>query len=192
MKGAIFSVVLAAAGGLVNAQIYRRQNFAGEPSCAIPCLEAAISSAGCAPSDEACQCDPATIAVLGGYAGPCLITACAASDVIAAESVGLALCSAYSASLSGVSATTTTSAPTTSSTGSSASTASSTSTTAASTTTSIITTTSAPATTTKANSTILSKTSTTPPPVSSTGGANTIMAGLGGVAGLVAAFVAAL
>jgi hypothetical protein len=35
MKGAIFSVVLAAAGGLVNAQIYRRQNFAGEPSCAV-------------------------------------------------------------------------------------------------------------------------------------------------------------
>jgi hypothetical protein len=37
MKGAIFSVVLAAAGGLVNANelFYKRQNFAGEPSCAV-------------------------------------------------------------------------------------------------------------------------------------------------------------
>ena len=50
-----------------------------------------------------------TPTVLGRYAAPCLVTAYAASDVVQAESVGLALCSAYSASLASVSATTTSS-----------------------------------------------------------------------------------
>ncbi|KAH8774985.1 hypothetical protein F5882DRAFT_464674 [Hyaloscypha sp. PMI_1271] len=80
-------LALAAVVGLSAAQ-----NLSGEPACATSCLLSAISAAGCAPTDMPCQCGLPSDVV-----GPCLIGACDATDLQQALTVGLALCSSYSA-----------------------------------------------------------------------------------------------
>lgn len=64
----------------------------------LPCLHSAIASSGCGPNDYICQCISSRekIQVL---AKPCLISACNASEVAVANSVGLSLCSGFSTSL---------------------------------------------------------------------------------------------
>ncbi|TVY58146.1 hypothetical protein LCER1_G002412 [Lachnellula cervina] len=87
------TLLVLAATGLAAAQI-----FNGEPQCALPCLHSAIASSGCGPNDYICQCISSRekIQVL---AKPCLISACNASEVAVANSVGLSLCSGFSTSL---------------------------------------------------------------------------------------------
>ncbi|KAH8908092.1 hypothetical protein BR93DRAFT_958581 [Coniochaeta sp. PMI_546] len=97
MKAAI---ILAVAGLVAG------QNLSGEPACATSCLSSAISKAGCKLDDQACQCGP-TQSAIGSLAAPCLIGACAASDLIIAATVGSKLCAIYSSGLA--SATTTSS-----------------------------------------------------------------------------------
>ncbi|KAJ9129962.1 hypothetical protein NKR19_g10101 [Coniochaeta hoffmannii] len=91
---------------LAIASLAAAQNLSGEPACATSCLSSAISRAGCDLNDQACQCGP-TQAAIGSFAAPCLIGACAASDLGVAASVGSRLCAEYSSGLA--SATTTTS-----------------------------------------------------------------------------------
>ncbi|CAK7232251.1 hypothetical protein SCUCBS95973_008198 [Sporothrix curviconia] len=87
MKSAV--IALALAGSAVA------QNLSGEPACASSCLVSAISAAGCAPDDVACQCGP-TQSAIATLVAPCLLAGCAGSALIQAESAGLALCSIYS------------------------------------------------------------------------------------------------
>ncbi|KAK1763539.1 hypothetical protein QBC33DRAFT_549268 [Phialemonium atrogriseum] len=90
MKAAIF---LAAAGVAVA------QNLSGEPPCATSCIASAITAAGCDANDQGCACGPTQTAI-AALAAPCLIKACtAASDLLAAQSVGAELCVEYSAGL---------------------------------------------------------------------------------------------
>ncbi|CAP67614.1 uncharacterized protein PODANS_1_15070 [Podospora anserina S mat+] len=72
------------------------QNLEGQPACATSCLISAISAAGCAASDVACQCGPTQVSIAAS-AGPCLLDACPMSDLISAESAGLAKCKSFSA-----------------------------------------------------------------------------------------------
>ncbi|CAK7241194.1 MAG: hypothetical protein STHCBS139747_002653 [Sporothrix thermara] len=87
MKFAIFALALA--GSAVA------QNLSGEPACASSCLVSAISAAGCAPGDVACQCGP-TQSAIATLVAPCLLDGCSGPDLIQAQSAGLALCSLYS------------------------------------------------------------------------------------------------
>ncbi|KAH8886767.1 hypothetical protein GQ53DRAFT_827734 [Thozetella sp. PMI_491] len=105
MKAALF---------LVGAGIVLAQNLKGEPACATPCLVSAISKAGCAPSDMACQCGP-TQSAIGSYAASCLIAACTSSgELLKAASVGSALCESYLATATGAKLTTASNATATS------------------------------------------------------------------------------
>jgi len=74
------------------------QNLSGELPCATACLSSAISKAGCAETDVGCQCGP-TQASIAAIVAPCLLTACAATQLPAVQSIGLALCAEYSAAL---------------------------------------------------------------------------------------------
>ncbi|KAF3015926.1 hypothetical protein E8E14_011508 [Neopestalotiopsis sp. 37M] len=106
---------------LVGAAMAVAQNFSGQPSCATSCLSAAITGAGCALDDSACQCGP-TQSAIAASAGVCLLGACPASDLIQAQSAGAAACAAYSATAGSGSSTGTmsiTTAPTTTTTDSS-------------------------------------------------------------------------
>ncbi|RQM06638.1 hypothetical protein DH86_00001274 [Scytalidium sp. 3C] len=96
------SVILVAAA----ASLAAAQNFGNEPACAIPCLSSAIVAAGCALTDEACQCGTGQPAIQTAIT-PCLLSACNESDLLLAASVGGQLCSVFSASLAAASATTT-------------------------------------------------------------------------------------
>ncbi|KAK4447480.1 hypothetical protein QBC34DRAFT_467149 [Podospora aff. communis PSN243] len=79
-----------------------------------PCLTSAISAAGCAASDLACQCGPTKAIIAANVAG-CLITSCtAAADLAQAQSAGEAVCA-------GVSATSTAAVSSASATGTSSS-----------------------------------------------------------------------
>jgi len=74
---------------------------------------------GCAPSDVACQCGPSQGAI-GLAAAGCLIAACKADELGQAQSVGAALCAAFSATNTGsvsVTSVTSTSVATTSAPG---------------------------------------------------------------------------
>ncbi|ETS77808.1 hypothetical protein PFICI_09870 [Pestalotiopsis fici W106-1] len=82
---------------LVGAALAVAQNFSGQPSCATSCLSVAITGAGCALDDAACQCGP-TQASIAASAAPCLLTACPVTDLSQAQSAGAAACAAYSAS----------------------------------------------------------------------------------------------
>ncbi|KAM7209764.1 hypothetical protein V8F20_000167 [Naviculisporaceae sp. PSN 640] len=88
MKAA--TIILALAGAVMA------QNFDGQPACATDCLISAISAAGCAPSDVACQCGP-TQTIIGASAAPCLLDKCQPTDLIKAQSAGAAQCSKFSA-----------------------------------------------------------------------------------------------
>ncbi|KAB5547234.1 hypothetical protein GE09DRAFT_1224251 [Coniochaeta sp. 2T2.1] len=161
MKAAL---ILAVAGLAVA------QNLSGEPPCATSCLSSAISRAGCALDDQACQCGPTQTAI-GGFAAPCLLGACAASDLIIAQSVGAELCSIFSAS-----AGTTTTSPGTGTV--TTSTTSDTSPTAATTTTtSSESTTGGSTTTTRSSTSSTSSSSST-----STTGASTVSGNLAAAA----------
>jgi len=108
------TLLVLAAAGLASAQ-----NLNGEPQCAVsfallilitqlgptyltsqqvPGLQSAIASSGCALNDVACQCGSGQTKIQNLVTG-CLLGACNASEVQQAASVGLGLCSAYSASL---------------------------------------------------------------------------------------------
>ncbi|TVY90840.1 hypothetical protein LAWI1_G001654 [Lachnellula willkommii] len=87
------TLLVLAATGLASAQV-----FNGEPQCALPCLQSAIASAGCGPDDYICQCISAREKIQD-LVTPCLISACNGSEVAVAASVGLGLCSGFSASL---------------------------------------------------------------------------------------------
>jgi hypothetical protein len=71
------------------------QDLSGEPACASACLSSAITAAGCAPNDQACQCGPAQTPI-GISAAICLDASCPATELSAIESIGLALCAQYS------------------------------------------------------------------------------------------------
>ncbi|PMD54019.1 uncharacterized protein K444DRAFT_133882 [Hyaloscypha bicolor E] len=58
----------------------------------LPSTSISISAAGCAPTDMPCQCG-----LSAGAVGPCLTNACNATDLQQALTVGVALCSSYSA-----------------------------------------------------------------------------------------------
>ncbi|KAK4465477.1 hypothetical protein QBC42DRAFT_248547 [Cladorrhinum samala] len=75
--------------GLTNAQ-----NLSGQPDCATNCIISAVSAAGCAPQDTACQCGP-TKSIIGESAAPCLLASCTGTQLIQAESAGEAQCSSY-------------------------------------------------------------------------------------------------
>ncbi|ERT00288.1 uncharacterized protein SPSK_09810 [Sporothrix schenckii 1099-18] len=124
MKSAV--VALALAGAAVA------QNLSGEPECASSCLISAISKAGCAPNDVACQCGP-TESAIASLVAPCLINNChSAAELIQAQSAGYALCAEYSKTAgapASASASATTTSGSTSATGSSGSAAATTSTT---------------------------------------------------------------
>ncbi|KAK4239738.1 hypothetical protein C8A03DRAFT_32186 [Achaetomium macrosporum] len=77
------------------------QNLEGQPKCATDCIISAVSAAGCAANDMACQCGPSQ-AVIGMDAANCLLASCTGSQLLQAESAGAAQCSAYSASLTAV------------------------------------------------------------------------------------------
>ncbi|KIH91291.1 hypothetical protein SPBR_02023 [Sporothrix brasiliensis 5110] len=123
MKSAV--VALALAGAAVA------QNLSGEPECASSCLISAISKAGCAANDVACQCGP-TESAIASLVAPCLINNChSAAELIQAQSAGYALCAEYSKTAgapASASASTTTTSGSTSATGSSGSAAATTST----------------------------------------------------------------
>ena len=101
------TLILAAAAGAMA------QNLAGMPSCAVPCITSAVSQAGCAATDVACQCGP-TQAQIAQIAGGCVLGACPASEINNVVSAGSALCVAYSSTAgSGASSTGSVVAPTT-------------------------------------------------------------------------------
>ncbi|KAK0655564.1 hypothetical protein B0T16DRAFT_384410 [Cercophora newfieldiana] len=94
------------------------QNFSGQPACATSCLSSAITAAGCALDDAACQCGPTQAAIATNAVG-CLVAACtAAGDLAQAQSAGQAACSAYSATASATSSTSSSSGSTTTTSGS--------------------------------------------------------------------------
>ncbi|KAK3330620.1 hypothetical protein B0H66DRAFT_527967 [Apodospora peruviana] len=85
------SLILAAAG----AGVIMAQDLSGQPACATGCLVAAISSAGCKPSDLGCQCGPTQSAIISN-AVPCLLASCTApGDLGQAQTAGEAKCSKY-------------------------------------------------------------------------------------------------
>jgi hypothetical protein len=177
------TLALAAAVSSASAQF-----LSGQPSCAVPCLSTAISSAGCQETDIACQCGSGQAAI-ASIVAPCLISACDASDLNTAESVGLGQCSAYSASLTAsTSSPATVSSPSPSSAPTPTTATSTTSVTAV--TTSVPPSTSAASTSTPASSSSTAKTSA-PTPVSSSGAAPGLVADIGGAMGILA-FIAAL
>ncbi|CZT53359.1 uncharacterized protein RSE6_14857 [Rhynchosporium secalis] len=88
MKSAI---LLSAVLGLATAQ-----NFAGQPPCAVPCLKTAIEKAGCALSDEGCQCGSGKAAIAAAVGG-CLVAACKIDELLVAQKAGNDACLAYSA-----------------------------------------------------------------------------------------------
>ncbi|KUJ14482.1 uncharacterized protein LY89DRAFT_686949 [Mollisia scopiformis] len=182
------SAMLIALAGLVSSQ-----NFGAEPSCAIPCLTSAFSVAGCALTDQACQCGTGQAAIQTAVT-PCLLSACDAADVNSAASVGFALCSAFSMT-AGANATTTPSSSSHSSTSIIMSTPSATTSTVTAVTTSVGSGVTSTATTTSAKSSGTgSGTSSSASAVSSAGAQKGQMmaAGLGGVVGVLGAVVAAL
>lgn len=63
----------------------------------MPCLVSAVSVAGCALSDQACQCGTGQAAIQTAIT-PCLLAACNAADIGIAASVMLSYCSSYSTS----------------------------------------------------------------------------------------------
>ena len=71
------------------------QDLSGEPACASACLSSAITAAGCAPNDQACQCGPAQ-SPIGVLVATCLVASCPTTELGAIESIGLALCAQYS------------------------------------------------------------------------------------------------
>ncbi|GAP87130.1 putative cell wall protein [Rosellinia necatrix] len=89
------SFLILAAAALVYAQADSTGYFPGEPSCALPCLSAAITEAGCQLSDIACQCGP-TKAVIAGQVAGCLLTSCTnPTDLGQAANAGEAVCSSF-------------------------------------------------------------------------------------------------
>ncbi|KAH6604165.1 cfem domain-containing [Trichoderma cornu-damae] len=92
MKASVVSLLLA---GLVAAQ-----DFAGQPQCAIPCLEDAIPKAGCALTDTACACKPDVQAKLLTLVGPCLIRKCSPADLGQAQAAAADACKKLAASAS--------------------------------------------------------------------------------------------
>jgi len=199
MKGIISAVVLVAAS-LVSGQ-----NFGAEPSCAIPCLTSAISVAGCALTDQACQCGTGKAAIQTAVT-PCLLSACSPGDLGIAASVGQGLCSAYSLTATGLSVTTTattslaspSSGPSSTiiiSTPNATTNGTRTSTVTAVTTSVASTTSKASTSSTKSNSissSTSSATSSAASVVSSAGAGHMMAAGVGGVVGILGAVVAAL
>lgn len=160
------------------------QNLSGEPACATACLVSAISVAGCKPTDVACQCGTGQPAIQTAVT-PCLVSNCNATDLNEAAQVGFALCSVYSA---GLNSTTTTSGNSSVASTSSPLSTSTTSVTAV--TTSVPLSSSSHATTTSASA-HGSSSSSAPASSSSTGAAPGLVAGVGGVVGMMA-LVAAL
>ncbi|KAI1420828.1 hypothetical protein F5Y12DRAFT_719124 [Xylaria sp. FL1777] len=89
------SFLLLGAAALVHAQADSTGYFPGEPSCALPCLSAAITAAGCELSDIACQCGPTQSAIAEKVA-PCILTSCTnPTDLGAAINAGEAVCSSF-------------------------------------------------------------------------------------------------
>ncbi|KAI1199090.1 hypothetical protein F5X97DRAFT_322720 [Nemania serpens] len=69
--------------------------FAGEPSCALPCLTSAITAAGCQLSDIACQCGP-TQSVIANKIGGCILRSCTDPTALGdAINAGQAVCSSF-------------------------------------------------------------------------------------------------
>lgn len=60
------------------------------PSCSIPCLEAAATSAGCDETDYACQCENQQAVSMN--ATSCLTTSCSISNITSAFSLQLMMC----------------------------------------------------------------------------------------------------
>jgi len=81
------------------------QNLSGQPACASPCLSSAITAAGCALADQGCQCGTGK-ASIQNLVATCLLSGCNPTDLAAAASVGNALCVAYSATAPGGAGTT--------------------------------------------------------------------------------------
>ncbi|CRK33481.1 hypothetical protein HYQ45_008763 [Verticillium longisporum] len=90
-----YALVFVAAG-LVAAQ-----DFGGQPSCALPCLQTALPQVGCALQDTACQCTPEIQAALLPIVGPCLLSSCGPAEVAQAQSAAGAACSAFLATATG-------------------------------------------------------------------------------------------
>ncbi|KAI0428235.1 hypothetical protein F5Y09DRAFT_7403 [Xylaria sp. FL1042] len=88
-------LLVAGAAALVSAQADSTGYFPGEPSCALPCLSSAITEAGCALSDIACQCGP-TQSVIAANVGGCIFASCPdPTDLGAAVNAGQAVCSSF-------------------------------------------------------------------------------------------------
>jgi hypothetical protein len=178
MKNSIFS--LAAIVGLVSAQ------FPGVPDCAQDCLTTAISSVGCPITDVGCQCS--STAEIQGFGAGCILAACTAEgDLASAISGGQGLCVEYLATVSASTTAESSAEATTTST------VTETSSEAVETSTVTAITTSIPSPT--MNMTIL-PTGTGAPTMAPTpseipvGGAQTLVAGISGVAALAVAFLA--
>lgn len=70
---------------LVLASVAYSQTIASEqamlPSCALSCLETAITGAGCSVTDYNCQCNDKKNAITAS-ATPCILKACSTSDAL--------------------------------------------------------------------------------------------------------------
>ncbi|KAE9370867.1 hypothetical protein N431DRAFT_42644 [Stipitochalara longipes BDJ] len=169
-----FSILaITAVFSLVSAQ-----NLDGEPKCATSCLISAIAAASCAPTDVSCQCglSPAVV-------GPCLIAACNATDLQIALTVGTNLCKSYSATATATNTALTTALTTALNTTLTTSTGFRNSSTVAKTTSTKKSTVTA-ATTSLAVLGTGTFTGVTPATTSSKAGAPALMAGIGGIVGM--------
>ncbi|PNH40036.1 hypothetical protein VD0004_g6901 [Verticillium dahliae] len=90
-----YALVFVAAG-LVAAQ-----DFGGQPSCALPCLQTALPQVGCGLQDTGCQCSPEVQASLLPIVGPCLLSSCGSAEVAQAQSAAAAACSSFLATATG-------------------------------------------------------------------------------------------
>ncbi|CRJ79401.1 hypothetical protein BN1723_006295 [Verticillium longisporum] len=90
-----YALVFVAAG-LVAAQ-----DFGGQPSCALPCLQTALPQVGCGLQDTGCQCSPEIQAALLPIVGPCLLSSCGSAEVAQAQSAAGAACSSFLATATG-------------------------------------------------------------------------------------------
>lgn len=82
MQYAIAAIVLAA--------VAQAQTLGDIPSCAVPCLDDAVSAnTSCATTDVACICKPDNFAKVQGAATSCVIEKCGADVALSMSSLSL-------------------------------------------------------------------------------------------------------
>ncbi|PQE05091.1 Extracellular membrane CFEM domain protein [Rutstroemia sp. NJR-2017a BVV2] len=94
MKFTKIALVLGTATSLVSAQSACSAAVSAVPACGTSCISSAASAAGCAPTNYACECAPATFTSIQNAAVLCVLGACGLTTATQVLSSVSAVCTA--------------------------------------------------------------------------------------------------